>query len=279
MRSPQPRKRLIQTAATLGLLGMAIFTTAAPAFADTSQASALALSASIGPAPNSTTLVTTGPISASNDGTPPPTTVTTPGINVLNQQAQLQVSGLSQAAVASPDGTSSACAGVVGPAGIVQIGAQQQCTGSANATHGVNIGNGQILADAVYSSCSASSNGAPPTGSSSILNLNLGGSGQPGSISAPANFAFPPAPANPLFNLLLNQQTISGGKITVTALEVTSPATGLDIVIGRVTCGPNAATAATPAIPMKGLPIAGGVVAIAAGGFWMRRRHLISRAS
>jgi len=278
MHTPQPRKRLVQTAATLGLLGMAIFATAAPAFADTSQASALALSASIGPAPNSTTLVTTGPATASNDGTPPPTVVSSSGINVLNQQAQLQVSGLSQAAVANPNGTSSACAGVVGPAGIVQIGAAQQCTGSANATHGINIGNGQILADAAYSSCSASSNGAP-TGSSSILNLNLGGSGQPGNVSAPANFAFPPAPANPLFNLLLNQQTISNGTITVTALEVTSPSTGLDIVIGRVTCGPNASTAATPAIPVKGLPIAGGVVAVAAGGFWLRRRRIISRAS
>ena len=268
------RKRLGQIGAATGAATLALMAVATPAFADTSTASANALTATLA----GQSIANTGLSTASNDGTQPTQTASVTGIHVLDSQNGLDVSGLSQEAVARNDGSSSACAGAVGPGGILQIGQSGACTGSANSTHGIDIGNGQIVADVVYASCSATSSGKP-TGSATIVNLNLGGSGQPGTIAAPPNTEIPPAPPNQLFNIILNKQTTNpDGSLTVTALDATAltPAQGgLHVAIGTVTCGPNAAAAPTPAIPVKGLPIAAGVATIALGGVWFGRRRLL----
>lgn len=277
MRTRLLHKRLGQIGAAAGAATLALMAVATPAFADTSTASANALTATLA----GTSIANTGLSTASNDGTQPTQTASVAGIHVLDTQNGLDVSGLSQEAVANSNGTSSACAGAVGPGGIIQIGVSGACTGSANTTHGIDIGNGQILADVVYASCSATSSGKP-TGSATLVNLELGGSGQPGTITPPANTEIPPAPANPLLNIILNKQTTNpDGSLTVTALDVTAltPAQGgLHVAIGTVTCGPNASAAPTPAIPVKGLPIAAGVATIALGGVWLGRRRLLHQA-
>jgi len=113
-----------------------------------------------------------------------------------------------------------------------------------------------------------------------------------------------------ILSLILNQQTTSGsGQLTVTALNltllgstlttidnipvvgplllsllgllpggtlVTLPAGGLNITIGTVTCGPNAVVPVSPALPKKALPIAGGIVVLAAGGAYLGRRRLFA---
>lgn len=271
------RKRLGQIGAVAGATTLTLMVVATPAFADTSTASANALTVTLA----GQSIANTGLSSASNDGTQPTQTASVSGIHVVDSQNGLDISGLSQQAVARANGTSSACAGAVGPGGIIQIGQSGACTGSANQTHGINIGNGQILADAVYASCSATSTGKP-TGSATLVNLDLGGSGQPGTIAPPPNTTIPPPPSNPLLNIIANEQTLNkDGSLTVTALDVTAltPAQGgLHIAIGTVTCGPNAAAAATPAIPVKGLPIAAGVATVALGGVWLGRRRLLHRA-
>lgn len=275
MRTRLLRKRLGQIGAAAGAATLALMAVATPAFADTSTASANALTATLA----GTSIANTGLSTASNDGTQPTQTASVTGIHVLDSQNGLDISGLSQEAVARNDGSSSACAGAVGPGGIIQIGQSGACTGSANQTHGIDIGNGQILADAVYASCSATSDGKPPTGGATLVNLQLGGSGQPGPITPPANTEIPPAPPNQLFNIILNKQTTNpDGSLTVTALDVTAltPAQGgLHVAIGTVTCGPNAAAAPTPAIPVKGLPVAAGVATITLGGVWFGRRRLL----
>lgn len=50
---------------------------------------------------------------------------------------------------------------------------------------------------------------------------------------------------------------------------------GLEVSVGTVTCGPSAVVPGIPAVPLKGLPIAGGVLALAGGAAYLGRRRLM----
>ncbi len=146
-------------------------------------------------------------------------------------------------------------------------------------------------------------------GAANILTL-LGGLGL-GAVTGAGTLPVNPGPNTTLdlalgnlhiLTLILNKQTTVAGTLTVTALDVTvlsggltainnipilGPALlsllglgianeGVHITVGTVTCGPNAAVVGTSALPGKAVPIAGGVLALAAGGAYLGRRKLFA---
>jgi hypothetical protein len=297
--------------------------TSGVAAADTSQATAQAVQIDL----LGETLVDSGTVSASNDGSGEVVTGdNTPGLELLGTQDLLAAGVLAQDATAEDDGTSAACAGTVGPGGVIAIGPDRDCTDTIGTTDGVVIdlddldlgddllGLGDILdlndlldlgldgllgggddlldlglitADAIYAECTADSDGTT-TGDSTLVSASL--SGLLGDDDLPSD---PDANTeidldlagivelDPLIRLVLNEQTSTGdGQITVTALHLTvlgdvgeDPL--LDLRIGTVTCGPNAAVPPIPAIPAEGMPIAAGgfALAIFGGVAWLAVRN------
>jgi len=220
-----------------------------------------------------------------------------------------------QTAVADPAGSplpsfplSAACAGVSGTgAGAIQVGADAACTATGTGS-GVNVLGNIITADAIFATCSDPNGGVDaPAGASTLVDVNVGGplstllaslgvvSGL-GAILAnpPVNDTIPVGitllgTTTPLLTIVANAQSTSGGTLTVTALTVTvlpglvnlglgitGLTSGLVVKLGTVTCGPNALVPATSALPSKALPIAGGVVILAAGGAYIGRRRLFA---
>lgn len=146
-------------------------------------------------------------------------------------------------------------------------------------------------------------------GAANILTL-LGGLGL-GAVTGAGTLPVNPGPNTTvdlalgtlhILTLVLNKQTTVAGTLTVTALDLTvlsggltainnvpilGPALlallglgianeGVHITVGTVTCGPNAAVVGTSALPGKAVPIAGGVLALAAGGAYLGRRKLFA---
>jgi len=291
----------------MGLATLGVGIGAAPAFAATTGTSHATANAIGG------TLINTGTCSASNNGTMTtgattgPCTNTGPTITSPNGQL-VTASVLTQAAVANQDGTSAACAGVSGPGGgIIQVGPNLPCTfntsTSAVGGGGVNLLGGLLTANAIFATCSATAAGAP-TGSSTLANIALGTGGLLGLNTLSGSL--PTSAGNTttisvlsalnvnlgsLLQITSNTQTNTNGTLHVTALTIqvlasnallttlglnTLLTNGLVITIGNVTCGPNAALAGqTPAFPAKGLPIAGGVLALAGGAAYLGRRRLM----
>ncbi len=296
----------------MGLATLGVGIGAAPAFAattGTSQATAQAiggtLNTGICSASNNGTM-TTG-------ATTGPCTNTAANTTITNPTGQLvTASVLTQAAVANQNGTSAACAGVSGPGGgMIQVGPNLACTfntsTSAVGGGGVNLLHGLLTANAIFAVCNATATGLP-TGSSTLANIALGtgtgllglGNTLSGSLPTSAGGSTTisvvgPLNVNlgPLLQITSNQQTTNPttGMLSVTALHIqvlasntllaslglgTLLTNGLVITIGNVTCGPNAALAGqTPAFPAKGLPIAGGVLALAGGAAYLGRRRLM----
>lgn len=205
-------------------------------------------------------LLSTGTCTATNDGsTAAPGTQTTGGSGIgctaggpdSNATATLAASVLVQTANADQDGTSAACAGVSGPGGgAIQVGPAGPCTGITPGTSaGVNVLGSLVTANAIFSVCSATPAGA--TGSSTLANVNLGGTAGAGGLltilgglgsivglGAGAGATLTGAgtlPVNPAPNttitlaignlniatLILNQQTTVNGTLKVTALNLT----------------------------------------------------------
>lgn len=256
----------------LGVATLALAVAAAPAFADTSQATAQAASLTLLNQP----VVTTGTFTASNDGTGQTTTGNSgPALSVLGTQSVLGSGVLAQQAQANNDGSSAACAGTLGAGGTIQIGPNGTCVPSGAATNGVvvNLAPGVTLtADAVLATCTAASDGTV-TGAAQLVNakVNL-------PLLPPITLAANPAPNTGvtvpgIATLTLNSQsTPSAGSISVSAL--TLAITGVaDLSLGTVTCGPNAATPPIPVIPVQGLPIAGATVLAAIGCRWWWVSH------
>ena len=303
------RKGARRVTAALAMTTAVLVMTAGVAAADTSQATAQAIQLDL----LGETVVDSGTVSASNDGSGE--TVdgdNTPGLEVLNDQDVIQAGVLAQDATADDDGTSAACAGAIGPGGIIAIGDDRDCTDTINQTDGVvidlddlDVGDllgdedvlgdfldgdglldlGIITADAIYAECTADSDGTT-TGSSTLVNARI--TGLLGDEDLPSdpdvNLELDPdldVDLDPLVELVLNEQTSSGdGQITVTALRLTvlddvdgDPV--LDLRIGTVTCGPNAVTPPIPAIPAEGMPIAAGGFALAlfGGVAWLAVRN------
>jgi hypothetical protein len=244
-----------------------VATWAAPALADTSQATANAAQVTL----SNSTLVTTGTFTASNDGTTMTTTGTqSPALSLLTGQSTLTAGVLAQNALAANNGTSVACAGAVGATGTIQIGTTAPCDVTQGIPLGVTIGGPTgIAANAILAFCTAAAHpAATATGGAQLIAASLGGTALP-------QF---PAPNTVILGILtLNKQThLAGGGISVTALDITL--LGIEVKIGNVTCGPNAIAGAVSAFPSEGLPIAGGLLAIIGGAVFIRRRRRLAHA-
>ncbi|MCA1691328.1 MAG: choice-of-anchor P family protein [Acidimicrobiales bacterium] len=226
--------------------------------------------------------VSTGQVAASNDGiSQTKTGNSTPSLSILGVQTILSDGSLFQDAVANNDGTSAACAGIIGANGAIQIGPSQSCLVSG-APSGVvlNLGLAVLRADVITAECTASSNGTT-TGSATLANARI--TDPTGSItllSLPIN----PAPNTGLslpgiVDLILNKQSSGGpGQLSVTALDL-NVLGGLNLArvqLGIVTCGPNAQTGPIPLLSSAGLPVAGGTVLASASVFWFIRRRRAS---
>lgn len=256
--------------------------TALPAYADTSQAAARAASLTL----LNTPVVDTGTRTSSNDGSTETTSgPTSPALSVLGGQSVLSAGVLTQQTIARNDGTSAACAGVVGAGGLVSIGNDGNCA-VQQATPGgvvVNLAPATTLtADAILAQCTASSTG-PPTAKVTIVN-GVVTTGTPPTQATLLNLPVNAAPNTGLsvpgvVTLMLNEQPASepAGTISTTALHLQllgGVNNGADLRIGEVTCGPNATTSPTPAIVGRGLPVAlGGVAAIGGVAVVVRRRR------
>ncbi|MDP9073250.1 MAG: hypothetical protein M3N98_03570 [Actinomycetota bacterium] len=295
------RRRLPRGLGRMAVLGIAsialVVQAASPAAADTSTAFANAATLQL----NGGTLLTSGACTSTNSG-PPVTAQTcgqTPNLSVLGTQTAVTAGVLTQQTVANPDGTSAACAGLVGTGATIQIGTGGVCTILNAPPQGVTINLGAIAvikADAILGQCTASSTAA---GVASVQLVNatisiLGGTATPIMTPIPKNDVL--LNLGPLINATLNEQPpappapqpLATGQVGTTALDLTvlsglpGAAPLVRLTVGTVTCGPNAVTVVSPVIPLKGAPIAV-AMALLAGyvgwRFWWiprRRRDAIS---
>lgn len=275
-------RRTSRLAAGLGIAAAGVLLLAGPAAADTSQATANAAHVTLG----SSSVLNTGQVAASNDGTGQVKTGSQT-TSVLGTQTLLTAGVLAQDAVARNNGTSAACAGAVGSGGIIQVGAAGGCTTTIGTPAGVTVnlspGLATLGADAVFAQCAASSTGAP-TGSATIVNGNIFLLGAPLPIVLQANPAANGATINVpgIASVKLNEQiTNANGSLTVNALHVTLLPNALgsslaDIVIGSVTCGPNAVAPGTPLFAGPALPAALAGAALVGGVAFTRRRRRLA---
>jgi hypothetical protein len=187
----------------------------------------------------------------------------------------------------TPGGTTSvvsASLGALGSARVLNGSATCDTSGVSSATGsaanvallgGVVTSLPAITATLISATCSA--NGSPPPlGSSTFVGATLG------TTAIVAN----PAPNTTILNVpsviqvILNEQTLAGGVLTVNALHVIVGPGGIlgDIIIGHAVCGPNT--------PVVGVPIftnifyvgLGAIAIVALGGYLVRRRVLAQRA-
>ncbi|MFI6132806.1 choice-of-anchor P family protein [Micromonospora sp. NPDC051141] len=286
---PRVRSGLARTATVLvGGLAMAVLA-ASPAMADTSQSSASALQISL----LGGGLASSGSASASNDGTTESISGNqNPPLAVLGAQNVITAGVLGQNVRAYNDGTSAACAGVLGTGGTITIGPGGSCLVTPGAAVTLNLGtNGlatiSLVADAIYSSCTATSSPSA-TGTTSLVNARIVSTVlgvDTTLLSLPAS----PAPNTGLsvpglINLTLNGQSSSGtGQLSVTALNLTAIGGALaGVTIGTSNCGANAVAPPIPVIPLAGAPLALGLGALAAGtggGISFVRRRLAAARS
>ncbi|SDF55894.1 choice-of-anchor P family protein [Klenkia brasiliensis] len=273
MTAPRLRRRAgVVAAATAALMAL----WAGPAAADTSTASATAATLTL--AGGST--ASSGSFSATSDGATSSTSGNAqPALTVLGSQTLITSGVLVQKAVARTDGSSAACAGLVGSGGGISIGSDGSCTVTPG-TGGVSIrlvGGAtpvDVLADAITSRCTATSAGAT-TGGATLTNAR---------VSTAVAVALPATPANGtsvsvsgVATLLLNGQTqpSGAGSIRVSALYVTLAGSTARVDVADSVCGLNVATLPVPALPLSGWTVAAGAVvagwAVLAARFVRRR--------
>ncbi|MCA1677409.1 MAG: hypothetical protein LC799_36280, partial [Actinobacteria bacterium] len=122
MNTKNRRHVIARAYAVVAVASLLILGAADPALADASQATGQAATVQLLGQP----VLTTGQVVAANDGTSQTKTGTsTPALSILGAQTVLSTGSLYQDAVADDDGTSAACAGVIGPNGAIQIGPSQ----------------------------------------------------------------------------------------------------------------------------------------------------------
>lgn len=267
------RRAAPRVAAVVATFSLALTYGATAAWADTSTATAQAVSLTAAGNP----VATSGTQSASNDGTQGTVTSgATPALSILGQQSTITAGILPQTAVAYADGSSAACAGLIGAGGQIQIGSDGNCTVVGGGAGGVTINLGDQLllkADAILEECFAQSNGTV-SADSQFIDAAVYTPTQ-NVIAIPVNPAASTSETAALLSLGLNVQDKSTpGEIKATALTVTL-LSAITLSVGNVTCGPNAMTSATSVFPAKSWPIAGGTAAVIALGttFWYRRRR------
>ncbi len=277
----------------LAIAGTTVLLLAGPASADTSQARATAATVTL----LNTSILDTGEVAASNDGTTE-TVTGQAGTVVLGGVTLLTAGVLAQDATAETNGTSAACAGAVGSGGSIQVGAALDCTANIGTPDGVTLDLGGALlpniipglpaidnlftlgADAIYAECTATTAGE--TGSATLVDANiflsiLG-------ITTPTPLDANPGP-NTQINVLnlgvitTNEQINNpDGSLTVNALHIEllptiTGTTAADIIIGSVTCGPNAVTAPISLVSGPALPVALTATAAVGAVVFLRRRQ------
>lgn len=262
---------------------------ASPAMADTSQSSASALQISL----LGGGLASSGTASATNDGTTESISGNqNPPLAVLGAQTVITAGVLSQSVRAFNDGTSAACAGVLGTGGSITIGPGGSCLVTPGAGVTLTLGTSglatiSLVADAIYSSCTATSSPSA-TGTASLVNARIVSTIlgiETTLLSLPVN----PAPNTGLsipglIDLTLNGQSSSGvGQLTVNALNLTALGGALaGVTIGTSSCGANAVAPPIPVIPLAGAPLALGLGALVAGTTGgislLRRRRAAARS-
>jgi hypothetical protein len=125
-----------------------------------------------------------------------------------------------------------------------------------------------ITADAVSAHCAASGTDTP-TGSTTVANLFILGV----RVDIPVGSSTPQTVSIPgVASVVINEQTLSNGALTVNALHITLLGGNLgDIIIGSATCGPNAAVLPVSAFSFQDLPlILGALALLVAIGFGIR---------
>ena len=279
---------------------------ASPALADTSQATANALTIELAGNP----LLSTGQCVVEHPSTaaPPEVCNENPAVPI---QSAVSIGLLAQTAIANPGegddlspATSAACAGAVAGNGTIQlIGPTGECQVDPGDPDGIVIDLGtvaQIRADAIIAECTATS--VPQGGTTNVTLVNaelqLLALGLP--IGPPIPLDSDPAPNTPvvelggLLTIMLNQQPpappapdpLPAGAVGTTALnvellEVLGGDPVAQVTIGTVTCGPNVFVQPIPVIPLEGLPVAlatltgAGVVALVIH----RRRRLAAESA
>lgn len=263
---------LLTGVAGAAALGLATATSAA---ADTSVATANALTAVV----LAGNTVTTGATSATNSGSQATqTSGPAPAVSVAPSQSGISTGVLAQTAVARADGSSGACAGLVGAGGTISVGDDGLCNVSGGGTGGVQLTVGGLVAikaDAILATCTATSAGVL-TGSVKLLGVSatvLGAGGGTTNVSATSaensgiNLS---ALGVPVAQVLTRATTRpNDGSITVNALKVVVLGKTLYTSIGTVTCGANAKTVPTDALPGPAAPLS--AVALAVLGWRFRR--------
>ncbi|WP_432574214.1 hypothetical protein [Kineococcus sp. SYSU DK005] len=281
MTQQNPASRRPGLACAVAALSAAlVLAPAASAAADTSTATATAVDVkALG-----TAAVSTGVSSADNTGEPPATVVSPAPLTALPGQNLVTGGVMAQHARAGSDGTSAACAGVLSSGGSLSVGSTGECTRSGTATGGVVltlvpalglVPATQVRADAIVSSCTARSDGT------AVPKVQLVGAGvyvgtvKTFDLTALLAAGTTSVTVPGVATLGLAATSTSGGKATATALTVKLLSGALDAQIATVSCGQNVRVMPTPALPLQGLPLAAGFLAVA--GVVAHRRGLLTR--
>ena len=233
------------------------FLTPTPAGADTSTATAraMAVTSSVGVGASS------GTISSTSDGVAPDASDASSPISSLGV-ADLAGAGVLVASTrAEIDGSSAACAGVVGSGGSISIGPAGDCTAVVGTPGQVEIVVSALVsvrADAIVASCKAGSDGTTSTTTSligaSIQTSAVSSIGLPTSPSPNTGASVPAV----LTLTTHGTSTPSGaGSVAANAIVLDALASTLAVNVGRVTCGPNTVTVPTPIVPLAAIPILG----------------------
>jgi len=298
IRATSRRLVLAGTAASMSALLVAAPTMAAP-FATQASARTLLLDVL-----SSTITVDTGAEVAQNDGSQGEVVVSEePLITILDGQDVIEAGALGEVAMANDDGTSGACAGIVGEGGAIEVGDPTACLTPGDTPVTINLVDvlglvsARIEADAIAATCVGNADGTV-TGGINLVGAQLIVS-QPLLPDTVVNLSTDVAPntnvlsllspalaalLSPLIDITLNEQVPLDpaeesdgyyGGLQVTALSVDALGDALaDIELATVTCGPSADLAIIPTVPAEGIPVALGTLAlVGAGGYYALRRR------
>ncbi|WP_270887034.1 hypothetical protein [Pedococcus sp. 5OH_020] len=242
------------------------------------------------------------PISkAVDDGSVPQVVSTLSGAIPLLPGETLANTGVySQTAIASSDGTSAACAGIVGTGGALTLGSDGTCTATTAGPAIVNLPSFSVLgtgytfrieASSLYSYCTAATADSTTgfSAGSTLANVKIIAQatvlGIPGpavvipiDVNQPASI---PAPFSSVLSVAVNQVDTTGPTTSATALHIgLGPNSSiLSLDLGKVTCGGNALTQDVPMLPLGGAAVALGTAAVMTGTSYGIRRHRASRAA
>lgn len=277
--------RIVSAAAALTLLSAGAAQAATVSQADASAIQIAALTVPL--IPDS---------SAANDGSTPKVTSSLDGLIPLFPGVTLTNTGVyDQTAVARDNGTSAACAGIVGNGGTLSVGDDGSCVASTSGPAIVNLpsfavaGTGfrfRLEASSLYSYCTA----GPADGTSgfsagsTLANVTLVAQtvvlGIPGPevrIPVNANGSLSiPAPFSAVISLDVNKVDTTGPQTSATALHIgmgpNSSVASIDI--GKTVCGDNARTADVPGLPLTpaGLATASATAAVLGGSVYAGRK-------